>query len=107
MATKVTITNTLTNVISGGTGVEAVISPTGIPTPGTPVQEYVSDMVTITDGTLKVPAYNKVQHLYIPMGESLEFEITDYKEINYYKNLVIDGATIEVAESNEEEGGEG
>lgn len=97
MAT-VKITNTLTNVISGATGVEAVISPTGIPTPGTPVQEYVSDMVTITDGTLKVPAYNKVQSIYIPAGAYVEFEVTDYKEVNYYENLEVDGAKIEITD---------
>lgn len=95
---KVKITNTLTNVISGGTGVEAVISPTGIPTPCTPVQEYVGDMVTITDGTLKVPAYNKVQHFYIPEGNYIEFDVADPRAINYYENLKVEGAEIVVTE---------
>ena len=57
MAT-VKITNTLTTVIADATGIEAVISPTGITKPCTPVQEYVGDMATIVDGTLLIPAHN-------------------------------------------------
>lgn len=95
MAT-VKITNILTTVIDDTVGKDAVISPTGITQPGSPVQEYISDMVTLTDGTLTVPAYNKVQSLYIPFGGYITFTITDYKEINYYVNLRVDGATVEV-----------
>lgn len=95
MAT-VTITNTLTKVIADETVKPAVISPTGITTPCTPTQEYIDDMVTLTDGTLCVPAYNKVQTLYVPFEGEIEFEVTDYKEINYYQNLKINGADIVV-----------
>ena len=58
MAT-VTITNILTKVIADGKEVFAPISPTCVPVPCTPVQEYISDMVTLTDGTLLVPAFKK------------------------------------------------
>ena len=33
-----------TKVIADATGIEAVISPTGIPTPCTPVQSYIADI---------------------------------------------------------------
>lgn len=100
MAT-VKITNTLTKVIDEGIGVNAVISPTGITTPCTPYQEYVSDMVTLTDGTLKVPAYNKDgQSLYIPFGAYTEFTVTDPNEINYWENIHLNGAKVEVSSGN-------
>lgn len=99
MAT-VKITNTLTTVISEATGIEAVISPTGITKPCTPIQEYVGDMATIVDGTLAIPAYNKVQMLYIPVGAYTEFEVTDPKEVNYWENIKVDGAKVEVTDGN-------
>lgn len=97
MAT-VKITNTLTKVIADATGIEAVISPTGIPTPCTPVQSYIADMATITNGTLLIPAYNKVQMLSIPFGAYTQFEVTDAKEINYWENIKVDGAKVEVTD---------
>lgn len=100
MATKVKITNILTTTISDATGVEAVISPTGITKPCTPIQEYVSDMATIVDGTLLVPAYNKVQMLSVPFGAYTEFEVTDPKEVNYWENIKVNGAKIEVTDGN-------
>ena len=99
MAT-ITITNVLTKVISDATGVEAVISPTGITKPCTPIQEYVGDMATIVDGTLLIPAYNKVQMLSIPFGAKTTFEVTDPKEINYWENIKVDGAKVEVQTGN-------
>ena len=98
--TTVKITNTLTTVIAGATGVEAVISPTGITKPCTPIQEYVGDMATIVDGTLLIPAYNKVQMLSIPFGAYTQFEVTDPKEINYWENIKVDGAKVEVTNGN-------
>lgn len=99
MAT-ITITNVLTKVISDATGVEAVISPTGITKPCTPIQEYVGDMATIVDGTLLIPAYNKVQMLSIPFGAKTTFDVTDPKEINYWENIKVDGAKVEVQGGN-------
>jgi len=99
MAT-ITITNVLTKVISDATGVEAVISPTGITKPCTPIQEYVGDMATIVDGTLLIPAYNKVQMLSIPSGAKTTFEVTDPREINYWENIKVDGAKVEVESGN-------
>ena len=94
---KITITNVLTKVISDATGVEAVISPTGITKPCTPIQEYVGDMATIVNGTLLIPAYNKVQMLSIPFGAKMTLEnVTDPREINYWENMKVDGAKIEV-----------
>lgn len=101
MAT-VKITNTLTKVIADATGIEAVISPTGIPTPCTPVQSYIADMATFVDGTLLIPAYNKVQMLSIPFGAYAEFEVTDAKEINYWENIKVDGAKVEVTPGENE-----
>jgi len=100
MATTVKITNTVTTIISDATGVEAVISPTGITKPCTPIQEYISDMATVVDGTLLVPAYNKVQMLSIPVGAYTEFTVEDPKEINYWENLKVEGAKIEVTNGN-------
>lgn len=97
MAT-ITITNVLTKVISDATGVEAVISPTGITKPCTPIQEYVGDMATIVNGTLLIPAYNKVQMLSIPFGAKMTFDTEDPKEINYWENIKVNGAKIEVAQ---------
>ena len=99
MAT-VKITNTLTKVIANGNEAPAVISPTGITLPCTPVQEYISDMVTITNGTLNIPAYNKVQQLSIPFGAYTEFEVTNPAEINYWENIKVDGAKVEVTDGN-------
>ena len=100
MATTVKITNVLTKVIAEGAENYVVISPTGIPTPKTPVEEYVSDMVTITDGTLYVPAYSKYQNFIIPFGAYTEFEVTNPNEVNYWENIKVDGAKIEVTDGN-------
>lgn len=100
---KITITNVLTKVISDATGVEAVISPTGITKPCTPIQEYVGDMATIVNGTLLIPAYNKVQMLSIPFGAKFTFDATDAREINYWENMKVDGAEIEVDPAGEAE----
>lgn len=98
--TKVKITNVLTKVIADGVDNFVVISPTGIPTPKTPVEEYESDMVTITDGTLYVPAYSKYQSFIIPFGAYTEFEVTNPNEVNYWENIKVDGAKIEVTDGN-------
>jgi hypothetical protein len=105
MATKVTITNTLTKVIGAGEGRPTFISPSGVTVPCTPIQEYISDMVTIDDGTLYIPAYNKVQMLKVPYGAKIEFDIPDgladtAKEVNYWENIHVEGAKIEVANGN-------
>ena len=100
---KITITNVLTKVISDATGVEAVISPTGITKPCTPIQEYVGDMATIVNGTLLIPAYNKVQMLSIPFGAKFTFDATDAKEINYWENMKVNGAEIEVDQAGQAE----
>ena len=96
MAAKVTITNILTKVIADGKETYAVISPTGIPTPKTPVEEYESDMITITDGTLFIPAYDRFQQLSIPYGAKTEFNVDNAREINYWENIKVAGAKIEV-----------
>lgn len=100
---KITITNVLTKVISDATGVEAVISPTGITKPCTPIQEYVGDMATIVNGTLLIPAYNKVQMLSIPFGAKFTFDATDAREINYWENIKVNGAEIKVDQAGQAE----
>ena len=95
MAT-VTITNILTKVIADGKEAFAPISPTCVPVPCTPVQEYISDMVTLTDGTLLVPAFKKFQKLSIPFGAKTTFEVTEPDEINYWENIKLVGAKVAV-----------
>lgn len=97
MAT-VKITNILTQAISTGSDPVAFISPTCVPNPCTPIEEYVNDMVTITDGVLTFPAYNKFQTISVPFNGYVEFEVTDYKEIAYYESLQLAGATVEVTD---------
>ena len=100
MATKVTITNTLTKVIGASEGRPTFISPSGVTVPCTPIQEYISDMVTLTDGTLCIPAYNKVQSIKVPFGAYTEFEVADANEINYWENIKVNGAKVEVTDGN-------
>lgn len=100
MATTVKITNILTTMISEAVGIEAVISPTGITKPCTPIQEYTSDMATLTDGTLAIPGYNRCQTLYIPVGAYTEFTTENPEEVNYWENMKVDGAKIEVTNGN-------
>lgn len=97
MAT-VKITNILTQAITAGSDTASFISPTCVPTPATPIEEYTNDMVTITDGVLKFPAYNKVQMISVPPKGYVEFTTTDYKEIAYYESLKLFGGKVEVTE---------
>jgi hypothetical protein len=53
-------------------------------------------MATIVNGTLLIPAYNKVQMLSIPFGAKATFDTEDPKEINYWENMKVNGAKIEV-----------
>ena len=98
MAATVKITNTLTTVIGAGEGRPTFISPSGVTVPCTPIQEYVSDMITVVDGTLYIPAYNKVQMLSVPIGSYVTFEVEDAKEINYWENIHVEGAKVEVTD---------
>lgn len=99
MAT-IKITNKLTKVMTSGAGADtnAFISPSGVTCPCTPIDEYISDMVTFIDGTLAIPAYNKVQIIQVPYGKYVEFEVTDYKEIAYYESLKLANATVEITD---------
>ena len=53
-------------------------------------------MVTIIDGTLFIPAYNKFQQLSIPFGAKTTFEVTNPDEVNYWENIKVNGAKVEV-----------
>lgn len=97
MASTVTITNNLTNPRCVGKAIDtSVISPTGITCPCTPYTEYTSDMVTILDGSVSVPMYNKLQYAVVPAGATMTFTVEDYKEVVYYEQLVVEGCTIVV-----------
>ena len=98
MAATVKITNTLTKVIGAGEGRPTFISPSGVTVPCTPIQEYISDMVTIDDGTLYIPAYNKVQSIKVPFGAYAQFTVENPNEINYWENIKVDGAKVEVTD---------
>lgn len=94
----VTITNTNTNPLVLGNGVDTtVISPTGITTPDTPYVEYVADSKTITDGSIKIPLYNKVQYSILPASSILTIYTEDSNEAVYYSQLKVEGANISVS----------
>lgn len=95
MAT-IKITNLLTQAITAEEITSAVISPTPMTTPSTPVEDYIADMVTIVDGVLNVPAYNKFQTIAVPFQGTATFEVTDPAEIAYYENLKLTNAKVEV-----------
>lgn len=94
----ITITNTNVAPLVLGEAVDTtVISPTGITTPETPYTEYVADSQTITDGSIQVPLYNKLQYSILPASSILTIYTEDSKEAIYYGQLKIDGAKIEVS----------
>lgn len=94
----VTITNTNVNPLVIGGGVDlTVISPTGITTPQTPYVEYVADSKTITDGSIQIPLYNKLQYCVLPASSILTIYTEDSKEAVYYSQLEVEGANITVS----------
>lgn len=94
----ITIVNTNTNpTVVTENGKVAVISPTLITTPDTPYLEYVSDMATISDGTIFVPLYKRFQICKLPAGGILTIETDNYDEAVYFSNLVVEGANITVS----------
>lgn len=99
--TTVTITITNTNeqpkVLGGGAIDTTVISPTGITTPQTPYADYVSDSLTVTDGSISVPLYKRYQPTTLPAGAILTLMTDNYDEAVYYSNLTIEGANISVS----------
>lgn len=98
MSYTVTITNTRQNpyVLNGAVDL-TTISPTGITTPQTPYTEYVADSQTITDGSVIVPLYGKVQYCILPASSILTLTTDNGDEAVYYSQLVIDGANITVS----------
>lgn len=97
MASTITITNNNTNPMLLGEAVDTtVISPSGITNPSTPYTEYTSDMLTVSNGSVAIPVYNKVQYVVVPAGDDFEFVADDYKEIAYYQGLNILGVTVAV-----------
>lgn len=98
---KTTVTITITNVnkqptVLGGGVDTIVISPTGITTPDTPYTEYVSDSLTITDGSIMFPLYNRVQTVKLPAASILTIQTDNYDEAAYYATLNVAGANISV-----------
>ena len=113
MSYTVTITNTRQNpyVLNGAVDL-TTISPTGITTPQTPYTEYVADSQTITDGSVIVPLYGKVQYCVLPSGKTLTLTTDDSNAAVYYSQLTVDGATVTVvtdpiADTASDDGGEG
>ena len=95
------IVNNLTDptILGDGKIDTTVISPTGITTPQTPFVEYVSDMLTVTPGTVSVPLYNREQFFNIPAQKTVTFTTDNGQEALYYAGLTVEGTTITVTTS--------
>lgn len=95
----ITITNTQKKptVLGKGAFDTVVISPTGITTPETPYTEYVADSLTVTDGSISVPLFNRDQFAVLPAASILTIETDDYNEAAYYATLKVDGANISLS----------
>lgn len=94
----VTITNTNTEPTVLGNPVLdlVIISPTLVTTPQTPYDNYISDMLTVTDGSISVPLYNREQFVKLPAGKKIEIITENTQEAAYYQNMILEGATIEL-----------
>ena len=98
-----TITITIVNTkekptILGEGAIDAVvISPTGITTPQTPYTEYVADSLTVTDGSISFPLWQRFQNTVIPAGGILTIETDNYDEAAYYATLEVEGANISLS----------
>lgn len=95
----ITITNQNTDPkVIGGTVDTVVISPTGITTPQTPFEEYVSDSSTVGTGVVLVPLFQKFFDFKLKASSILTLTTEDSEEAAYYSNLKLDGALVEVTE---------
>lgn len=95
----ITIVNTNKNpmVLGNGSVNTAVISPTGITTPDTPYTEYIADSLTINDGAVTFPLWNRDQFTVIPAGGILKLETENYSEAAYYATLKAEGINIDLS----------
>ena len=93
----ITVTNQNTDpkVIDGSVDL-VVISPTGITTPQTPFEEYISDSTTVSTGTVLVPLYKKNQTFKLKASSILTIATENSDEAAYYSNLVLADALVEV-----------
>lgn len=65
------------------------ISPTLVYNKDTSAQAAAKDAVTVLfDGAVRVPVYGRYQNIVIPKGENRTIDVTDYKEIAFFENLV-------------------
>jgi uncharacterized protein YjdB len=100
-----TITITIVNankqpkILGEATINPVVISPTPITTPDTPYTEYVADSLTISDGSIQLPLWNRDQFTRLPASSKLIIETDDYSEAAYYATLAVDGATITLSDN--------
>lgn len=98
-----TVTITITNTkkkptVLGASAFDTVtISPTGITTPETPYTEYVADSLTVTDGSISVPLWNRNQFTVLPAASILTIETDNYSEAAYYATLEVEGANISLS----------
>ena len=92
-------TNKQPTVLGGGKIDTTVISPTGITTPDTPYTEYIADSLTISDGSISFPLWNRDQFAKIPASSKLVLETENYDEATYYATLNVAGATITLSDS--------
>ena len=98
-----TVTITITNTkkkptVLGATAIDtAVISPTGITTPQTPYTEYVADSLTITDGSISFPLWQRFQNTTLPAASILTIQTDNYDEAAYYATLEVEGANISLS----------
>lgn len=94
----ITITNTKKKPTVLGTSAfdTVTISPTGITTPDTPYLEYVADSLTVTDGSISLPLWNRDQFTVLPAASILTIQTDNYSEAAYYATLEVEGANIEL-----------
>lgn len=98
-----TVTITIVNankkptVLGEATLNAVVISPTGITTPDTPYTEYVADSLTINDGSVRFPLWNRDQFVTLPAGGILKIETENYSEAAYYATLTVENINISLS----------
>lgn len=92
------ITNTKSNPTVLGNPVLdlVIISPTLVTTPQTPYDNYISDMLTVTPGTISIPLYKREQFFNLPAASVLTITTDDGQEALYYENMELEGAVVTV-----------
>lgn len=81
------------------------ISPSPTYIPNDCVGQYISDVSRSDDGFVSIPLYKRNQYANVPQNSVLTIYTEDSAEMIYYKQLIVDGCSIDVSDSGNEEGG--